>query len=678
MIELKAHNQRSYAELCEALEAYNAVAYISATGTGKTYVGGKYIEDRELEAETLILVPSDAIKIGWKGILPEVEVMTYQAMLKNKPDMGEFKLLICDEMHHLGAEEWGKHYKQMIEEYDGKIIGMSATPIRFLDNSRDMVDELFDGVQVLGLELPEVIEQRVLPTFDYIAALYDLPSYRPKAQKGKSHNEALTDQLFKRLDTMENELSFQNIIRKHMKPGTHKVAVFVPQISELQKYRRVVEGVYPDALHTILHSGMTEKQTRDGFNHFESHEGMAFIYTVDMLNEGVHTEGVDTVIMFRRTESPTIFLQQLGRALTTNNAAERITVFDFVANHKRISGKREGNGDVIDWINGGIGDPARQVVKSDYAKDAREVLDRINDLLSNKWTAEEDDILRQYYDQGKGIDKVCEILPYRNRHSIVARASKLKLGKQIFTADEEIKADLMEHYGNPSGKEFLLQKYPEYSWKKIRALAYREGMIVGETNTLWTEEEDELIRQNVSIGWKALAKLLPGRTAVAVKGRGTVLGLTKPRQTWTEEYDRVLSEHAGMPSNEIQENYLPLFSTSSINRRKKVLGMGVYSNSWPKDKIDRFVAAYTKGGINEVISLAEFSGMNKKAIVGAAQRYGIHRDNPSAWTETEMAAVKRYLNGECSKSALFRSLPGRSKGSVNTKAYVMKREAISA
>ena len=677
MIELKEHNQRPYGELSEALEINNAVAYISATGTGKTYVGAKYIEERGLEGGTLILVPSDAIRISWQGILPDTDILTYQGMLKNKPDMSRYNLLVCDEMHHLGAAEWGKHYKQMVEGYEGKIIGMSATPIRFLDNSRNMVDELFNGVQVIGLELPEAIKQRVLPSFDYIAALYDLPSFRP-GRTGRSRNDALTDQLFKRLDTMENELSFQSIIRKHMKPGTHKIAVFVPQISEIGKYQRVIEGVYPDALHITIHSQMTGKQIRDGFCRFEAHEGTAFIYTVDMLNEGVHTEGVDTVIMFRRTESPTIFLQQLGRALTTNNSAERITVFDFVANHKRINGRRKGSGDVIEWINDGIGDSTRQVVKYDYTKDVWEVLDRLKELLGTEWTDEEDDILRRYYDLGKGIDKVCEMIPHRRRDRIIARASKLQLAKNTLKADEEIKADLEEYYGKPGGKEMLLEKYPEYTWKKIRALAYREGIGVGEAHVPWTKEEDEIIRQNVTVGWKAISRLLPGRTAAAVKGRGQYLGLANSRPIWTPEMDQVLMEHSEMSSTDIRDEFLPNFSSSAINRRKKKLGLEIYTKSWPQDKISRFVQAYESGGVNEVISLAEFSGMNKKAVVAAAQRYDTHRGNVNAWTEPEVAEVMKYLNGGCSKAELFSNLPGRTEYSVNTKVFNLKREVTTA
>lgn len=56
---------------------------------------------------------------------------------------------------------------------------------------------------------------------------------------------------------------------------------------------------------------------------------------VNQLNEGVHIKGVDAVIMVRRTSSPTIFYQQLGRALTAAGNFEPL-VIDLVDNFEMI------------------------------------------------------------------------------------------------------------------------------------------------------------------------------------------------------------------------------------------------------------------------------------------------------------------------------------------------------
>lgn len=50
-----------------------------------------------------------------------------------------------------------------------------------------------------------------------------------------------------------------------------------------------------------------------------------------MFNEGIDIPAVDTVLFLRPTESPVIFMQQLGRGLRLYPGKQLLTVFDFVA-----------------------------------------------------------------------------------------------------------------------------------------------------------------------------------------------------------------------------------------------------------------------------------------------------------------------------------------------------------
>ena len=70
----------------------------------------------------------------------------------------------------------------------------------------------------------------------------------------------------------------------------------------------------------------------DAFQNDNS-KGVKLLFAVDMLNEGLHINGLDGVVMLRDTNSNIIFLQQLGRALSVSD--DRTTqpwVFDFVNN----------------------------------------------------------------------------------------------------------------------------------------------------------------------------------------------------------------------------------------------------------------------------------------------------------------------------------------------------------
>ena len=61
------------------------------------------------------------------------------------------------------------------------------------------------------------------------------------------------------------------------------------------------------------------------------------LFTVDMFNEGVDIPSIDSILFLRPTESPTIFLQQLGRGLRIAENKEYLTVLDFIGNYKKAN-----------------------------------------------------------------------------------------------------------------------------------------------------------------------------------------------------------------------------------------------------------------------------------------------------------------------------------------------------
>lgn len=54
--------------------------------------------------------------------------------------------IVLDEFHRCGAQIWGTGVRTVLNCYpNAPMLGLSATNIRYLDNQRDMADELFDG-----------------------------------------------------------------------------------------------------------------------------------------------------------------------------------------------------------------------------------------------------------------------------------------------------------------------------------------------------------------------------------------------------------------------------------------------------------------------------------------------------------------------------------------------------
>lgn len=59
------------------------------------------------------------------------------------------------------------------------------------------------------------------------------------------------------------------------------------------------------------------------------------LFTVDLFNEGIDVPTVDTLLLLRPTDSPLLFLQQLGRGLRRAADKTVCTMLDFVGTHRK-------------------------------------------------------------------------------------------------------------------------------------------------------------------------------------------------------------------------------------------------------------------------------------------------------------------------------------------------------
>lgn len=504
MIKLKKHNLKPYKELCNALDKHNKVAYVSATGTGKSYVVGKYIEDNNLADKTIILTPSGVIRENWKIFFPNITVTTYQALLTRDLDITNKELIVCDELHHLGAPEWNNAYKKLIKDYHHKLIGLTATPIRYLDNSRDMVKEEFDGNLIEGYDLATAINLGILPTFNYFSGLFDTPERIDKLIK-TAKKKGLTDKLYKTLDIYKSNLSIGSMLKKGLSEESekqHKVSVFVNKIDEIEKVALIFQREYPNAKHYIIHSKQEFELNKQILKEFENESEMAFLYTVDMLSEGMHIDGVDAVVMLRKTISPIVYMQQLGRCLNSSNAKERVTVIDMVANLASFKTNKQITDTIIDAIQKGITNPEKQILVDDMTIEQFEVLDKIEETLGlhiNYWTKEEDAILREKTTNKKLLSKplmkeLLSLLPNRTESAIKQRIYQLKLLTPRYYEKNEDKILKKYYDGTNESIEKCKKHLPDKSEDSIITRLKRLGIYQNKIQK-WTEEENTLLKE---------------------------------------------------------------------------------------------------------------------------------------------------------------------------------------
>lgn len=355
-IKLKPHNEEAYKKVQEKLETSKKVAVIHPTGTGKMYIALKMLEDNK-EKRAIYIAPSNPIlhdvkkSIFAEGMnmtdFPNLERKTYQKLMKlsdKEIEDLEFDIIILDEFHHCGAPEWGKGVDRLLQRNpNANILGLSATPLRYFDGLRDMSDELFDNNVASEMTLEEAIEQGILPEATYVSTLYGFDEELENMQanineiKDKAKREqaqALFDSLSKKLD--DNTENLPELFAEYMKNKTGKYIIFCKNIEDMQEKMEQARNMFGAVNSNITVRGVSSKIKENDkiltdFENDNDEDSLKLLYAVDMLNEGYHIRDLDGVVMMRPTFSPTIFTQQLGRALTVGGENEPV-VLDLVNN----------------------------------------------------------------------------------------------------------------------------------------------------------------------------------------------------------------------------------------------------------------------------------------------------------------------------------------------------------
>ena len=196
-LRLFEHNEKAYHAAVRMMEQYGKAAIVHPTGTGKSYIAFKLIEDNP-EKVVIWLSPSEYIfKTQLESLkrndpdfpLANVHFYTYaklmcctQAQLE-KIAAQKPAYIILHEFHRAGAECWGESTVALLKLCpNAKLLGLTATNIRYLDNNRDMAEELFDSRVASDMTLGEAVVRGVLPAPKYVTTVYQYQKTLAKYQ----------------------------------------------------------------------------------------------------------------------------------------------------------------------------------------------------------------------------------------------------------------------------------------------------------------------------------------------------------------------------------------------------------------------------------------------------------------------------------------------------------------
>ena len=312
-------------------------------------------------------------------------------LMKYRPD--EFDCIILDEAHHSAANT----YQKVMNYFTPKLwLGMTATPDKRDDDIEGRnIYEIFNYQIAYEIRLQQAMEENFLCPFHYFG-ISDVSLIDEKQMKAKKITE-------REFNLLTGDERVRHIIEQANYYGYSgervKGLVFCSRIDESEELSAKFNAA---GYRTIaLNGSASEEERTNAFERLAMNEADAtedmqpldYIFSVEILNEGVDIVEVNQVIMLRPTESPIVFIQQLGRGLRKAEGKEYVVVLDFIGNYNNnfmipiaLSGDRTYNSDTIRKyvISGNSTIPGASTVHFDeVAKDKIfQSIDRIKGMKS--------------------------------------------------------------------------------------------------------------------------------------------------------------------------------------------------------------------------------------------------------------------------------------------------------
>lgn len=240
-------------------------------------------------------------------------------------DSNYFDVVIVDEFHHAAAPS----YQALLTHLRPReLLGLTATPER-----SDGLDILgfFGGEIAAELRLWDAIDQQYLAPFAYYGIHDNVDLSFVKWQRGKGYDVGELSNIYTGHEARAN-LVIQQLLDKTDRVSALTAIGFCVSVDHADFMARHFTA---HGIPALAVTGATPRADRATALRRLRSGDLHIIFTVDLYNEGVDVPDVDTLLMLRPTESPVLFLQQLGRGLRRTAGKSVCTVLDFIGNHRR-------------------------------------------------------------------------------------------------------------------------------------------------------------------------------------------------------------------------------------------------------------------------------------------------------------------------------------------------------
>jgi hypothetical protein len=236
-----------------------------------------------------------------------------------------FDVVIIDEFHHAAAAS----YRRLLERLEPReLLGLTATPER---SDGLPVLHWFDDRIAAELRLWDAIDQHRLTPFAYYGIADALDLREIPWRRGRGYDERALTNVITATDVWARYV-LKQFIEHFGDPPNVRALGFCVGVDHARYMARVFNR---HGVPAVAVTGETRDDERKRALRDLERGDVRVVFSVDLFNEGVDVPTVDALLMLRPTESPLLFLQQLGRGLRKVDGKAVCTVLDFVGHHRQ-------------------------------------------------------------------------------------------------------------------------------------------------------------------------------------------------------------------------------------------------------------------------------------------------------------------------------------------------------
>ncbi len=355
-------------DLLNKLNIFGKCALVRCTGFGKTYLISEltskyksvlYLYPAAVIRDTAVAVVEKISEKKYKEQLSatgfdyrNIDFMTYYKFARLTKDeiqtLSQYDLIIMDECHRLGAPKTKENILRLMNiNTHAHYIGATATPDR--SDAEDVVEHFFGGICVYEYTLHDAFNDGIIKRPYYCYCTYDVEADLKIAAltAGQMQDDISLAIPPSKLIEISKLHNIPNIIsdvcRQHAKDHEYmKFIIFFSSFSQLHDKQEEVCKWFQTAFPNFkVNSLVISSETKESQENVEKLDTLVktdhtidLILCIDMLNMGYHVDNLTGILMYRGTSSSIIYLQQLGRALSSGSDKPSI-VFDIVDNIHR-------------------------------------------------------------------------------------------------------------------------------------------------------------------------------------------------------------------------------------------------------------------------------------------------------------------------------------------------------